>query len=577
MKHLRGHYFCGQINVVVREIIFIIFICSMPQILIAQDSVANAYTNNANQLFEQKKYKQAASEFNNAIERKKIIHNKVLHTEFVGLSLTYLERGKIDSALILMDSAVYYKNLLSEDTIITSIENNLARIHLEKGNFDTALEHFMLALKNATKEKDTLNLIYLRTNIGTLYQRMLKDELALKYYLEAYRISKLSKNDEGMSMAYSIGIYYARNGEYNKAMEYYAYSIPYCKKLGKIGDLINIYSNMSNVYMLENRYDEAIKVLHKSINLSIINNKKRQLGIAYANIGKAMELAGQNDSSIFYLKKSIAVVNKLGTLNLLSKIYELTSEAYKSNNDFKNSLIYYKKHKQLSDSILDIQVMSKIASLEKKYQTEKTQKENIILKSDVEIQKRKSSYYKTLTIVFLLLGIVSLVLFYFIRRNAISKKKLAESESKMLAAKVDSQNRELSMSALSLSKNIDFINSLIVEIKDLSTHVSEDGINTLNCITKKLTQKHSDSAWKEFEIRFSEVHKDFYSKLNNKYPNLSQNEIKLCAFLKLGMNTKEICSITFQSVRAVETARLRLRKKLELNREDNLNQFLQTL
>jgi len=105
-----------------------------------------------------------------------------------------------------MDTALYYKNLLAADTIITSIENNLARIYMDKGEFDKALEHYIIALENASKEKDTLNQIFINSNIGTLYQRMMKKDMAIKYYLEAYRFSKLSKNDEGMSMAYSIGI-----------------------------------------------------------------------------------------------------------------------------------------------------------------------------------------------------------------------------------------------------------------------------------------------------------------------------------------------------------------------------------
>ena len=160
-------------------------------------------------------------------------------------------------------------------------------------------------------------------------------------------------------------------------------------------------------------------------------------------------------------------------------------------------------------------------------------------------------------------------------KNAVTKKQLAESEAARLEAELEAQKRELTLGALSVSRNLEFINSLINELKELSDNVNEDGLQSLNNIVKKLTTQQSDSSWKEFEKRFSEIHSDFYSRLINEYPALSQSEVKLSAFLKLGMNTKEICSITFQSIRAVEATRLRLRKKLGLINSDNLSMFFQ--
>lgn len=74
--------------------------------------------------------------------------------------------------------------------------------------------------------------------------------------------------------------------------------------------------------------------------------------------------------------------------------------------------------------------------------------------------------------------------------------------------------------------------------------------------------------WDEFELRFQGVHNEFYQKLQSINPELSTNERRLCAFLKLNMTTKEIASITHQSPRSIEVARTRLRKKLNLTNSD---------
>jgi len=87
-----------------------------------------------------------------------------------------------------------------------------------------------------------------------------------------------------------------------------------------------------------------------------------------------------------------------------------------------------------------------------------------------------------------------------------------------------------------------------------------------------------DDVWEEFEVRFNQVHSDFYNKLSTYFEELTPNEKKLCAFLKLNMSTKEISALTQQSARSIEVARARLRKKLNIaNTNVNLVNFLSEL
>jgi len=86
-----------------------------------------------------------------------------------------------------------------------------------------------------------------------------------------------------------------------------------------------------------------------------------------------------------------------------------------------------------------------------------------------------------------------------------------------------------------------------------------------------------NTVWGEFEVRFQQVHQDFYEKLREKYPDLTPNEIKICAFLKLNMTTKDISAITFQTVKSIQVARNRLRKKMGISRDENLVSTIQQL
>ena len=88
------------------------------------------------------------------------------------------------------------------------------------------------------------------------------------------------------------------------------------------------------------------------------------------------------------------------------------------------------------------------------------------------------------------------------------------------------------------------------------------------------TNMQSDDLLKRFEEQFDLVHNNFMAKLSEKHPDLSINERKMCAFLKMNLSSKEIAPLLNLSVRGVETLRYRLRKKIYLEREENLLEYL---
>lgn len=123
----------------------------------------------------------------------------------------------------------------------------------------------------------------------------------------------------------------------------------------------------------------------------------------------------------------------------------------------------------------------------------------------------------------------------------------------------------------------EFIDSVTKRLSDLTNEESKQ-INKqrVNTIIRQMKANVDKTAWDEFEIRFQQIHQDFYTKLNERVPNLTTNEKRLCAFLYLNMTTKEISAITFQSIKSIEVARTRLRRKMQLDK-DNLISVLQSL
>ena len=120
------------------------------------------------------------------------------------------------------------------------------------------------------------------------------------------------------------------------------------------------------------------------------------------------------------------------------------------------------------------------------------------------------------------------------------------------------------------------LDSLVSELQTVYIEQRDVAAPTKKGDTAKLVQQ--GKIWEEFEVRFAKTHGDFYDRLVKAFPDITLNERRLCAFLKLDMTTKEISTITGQSIRAIEIARTRLRKKFSLNQSDiSLFEFLSSI
>lgn len=90
----------------------------------------------------------------------------------------------------------------------------------------------------------------------------------------------------------------------------------------------------------------------------------------------------------------------------------------------------------------------------------------------------------------------------------------------------------------------------------------------------KSAEGSTNNKWEEFEARFISINQNFYKNLQTKFPELSQKDLKVCALIKLNFSSKEMSSLLGISVESVHTSRYRLRKKLYLERSDNLSNFI---
>ena len=159
----------------------------------------------------------------------------------------------------------------------------------------------------------------------------------------------------------------------------------------------------------------------------------------------------------------------------------------------------------------------------------------------------------------------------------IARTNSAINTSKDHKRRIEAKNRELAENALFLVKNREFIAELTKKMQFLKDHLKDKDYQTediMNELISLINSKTSDDSLQRFNIAFYSVHEYFNRNLTSKYSNLTNNDLKLCAFLRLGMSTKDIASILYQTNDSVKVSRSRLRKKLGLEQSQNLQVFL---
>jgi DNA-binding response OmpR family regulator len=145
---------------------------------------------------------------------------------------------------------------------------------------------------------------------------------------------------------------------------------------------------------------------------------------------------------------------------------------------------------------------------------------------------------------------------------------------------VNLKNRELVSIAVNIMQNNEFNLKVLNGINEINTEfglLNKNLEKKLQSLSHDISLKIKGESWLHFEAYFKNVHPRFFEKLALQFPNLTPAEIKLAAFLRLNLTTKEIASITFITPGSIKTARNRLRKKLGLPFDENLNVFLMSL
>ena len=159
-----------------------------------------------------------------------------------------------------------------------------------------------------------------------------------------------------------------------------------------------------------------------------------------------------------------------------------------------------------------------------------------------------------------------------------SEKEIIHLKNEMLVAEMERKNSELASIAMQISVKNEALMKVMANLQTITPKFDGEARKHIEQIIASVEDNTQlDSDWERFVNYFDQVHGSFLTKMKQKYPDLTTIDLKLCAYLRMKLSTKEIASLMNISVRGVEKARYRLRKKICIEADTDLIDFISTI
>jgi DNA-binding CsgD family transcriptional regulator/preprotein translocase subunit Sss1 len=279
--------------------------------------------------------------------------------------------------------------------------------------------------------------------------------------------------------------------------------------------------------------------------------------------------------ALLHAEKTLELSQDFGTQLGVKMGYELLSDIYSARGNYEEAFRHQEKLTTVKDSILNKEKARQINELQTKYETAQKEKEIALLEKE---NQRETLMRKAFLAGLVMIGIIGFLI-YNRQRLKINKNRTEleniRLKEKQLEKDLEFKNKQLTTHTLHLVQKNETMKELKNKISSICGESNGDINKSLQKLRNLVDYSFSlDDDWQQFRLYFEEVHTDFFNALKEQYPDLTPNELRLSALAKLNLSIKETATILGITPDSVKTARYRLRKKLDIETEENLTEFL---
>ncbi len=363
-----------------------------------------------------------------------------ISTRLSNIGVLYADQGQFDKAIEYYNKALKIDEELNNKKNIAVRLNNIALIYTRWGRYNSALDNFQKALE-IDKELGNQEEIAIRlNNIGMIFLYLKKFEQSIEYFNQALEIDNKLNNKKNIAIRYNnLGRAFNSLNNYKKAITYYNKALEINEKIKNKRDIAIGLKNMGETYIELNKHEEALQKLNSALKINIELGIKSEISKVYQLIGVVYNKKKNYNKAINNYRKSIELSLDLNLFNVSMKNHKDLSEMYKiiGKNDI--SLKHFKQYTILKDSLSNEENSKQISLIQAKYESEKKEREIVLLNKDKELSESKIKQQRILIYIFILivtvLAVSFLLVFLYLKNKEYRTKNKLKEELNMYMQK----------------------------------------------------------------------------------------------------------------------------------------------
>ena len=501
--------------------------------------------------------------------------------------------GHFDTALSWTKKALALNNKYGNNINKAHIYHSMAASYLYMGQLDKATDYVLKGINILEAKNDRCYLGQLKLTLAGTYLQSNNYRFAADL-IEEYLAQNKNNKD---SKIYAIAtVNYTENlielGQRDKAYILLTELIPSVKQSGDLELEAVLYSRLGNIENLRGSTSKSINYYQKAYEM-LSEKKSKYSMLIISNYIDVLNNAKKYDEAIKLINEFRKSPAYLKSHTHERYEYERSiADLHTGTGNWKESAKAFERAMLMCDTLRMYDNGEALNSMQAKFQTNFQREKNEILENNNVSLKKKVEAERRLTFMYIIASIAIIVLILFMLRGAWLKAKLQKGELKSIeTAKnyleqqhalelelsnsqkqmIDEKQREATSMTLQMANYYDGLQTVIEKLDDATLTKTTE-------IKKELKQlAQQKNYWKEFEIRFKNANPDFESKLLEKYPVLTRNDVQFCSLLKLNLSYKEIASLLQISYESTVTKKYRIKKKMGIAEDDDFEKVLSSL
>ena len=466
--------------------------------------------------------------------------------------------------------------------------------HWARGNYDPALGHLLAANELYKELENSLGVANTQLNIGMVYADQKDYETALNYYSQSISgFEKLGKDDRIATAFTKTGMVYYDQSDYEKAYNYFDRALKIHEKNGFVYGQAEVNNRLGILFTNQGDMDRALSYLFRSLEAGERRSDQHGIAANYMQIGKVYLMKKDLRQAEIYLMRGKELAEQIDLKKTIKDIYENLKNLEIAKNNPQKALAYFEKYEEVRESLFNEEMALRIGNLQTQYATESQKQQLKIREKEIKLLEEKDRKNK----IILMLSILSLLLagivaFRFLRNQLLNNRKALSTEKKLrqrkevqlesekektkeLSKELDQRNRELTAYTVNFIRKNELIGDIRNTLSEIRKSTNQQTARQLDGLERKLKNAfHIDEDWEAFRTYFEQVHQQFFSMVKSHHPILSNNDLKLCILARLNLDSKEMATMLGISPDSVKTARYRLRKKMDIDKEETILSYL---